>query len=306
MKREDDIVFEDLHGNPDEVIDVDLDVDEEPGIKRRSQEASVDDDPDSGVEGRSAAKADEDDDADGDDDKSAAELAAARAEAKAAREELERYRNQHANAQREADKQAVARLDSEITSIEEQLEEAIEAGDTKKQVRLTSQLTDLKSRKLTAELRATSEPEKPKAEAKGSNPKVGAWMSKNRWYNQPGKERYTRITNRIDRDIANEGYDPASDDYWTELDLRLKREAPELFEGEEKPSRKGGDRVAPVGDGGGDRSRRRTADSRVRLERADFKVMRKFGLDPNDPAHVKEFARNKLEAEREERARSRA
>lgn len=302
MAQKDDIIFEDLHGNPDEVIDVDLDADEEPGIKRRSHEANDDDDLDSGAGDVSARGADDDEGVDDDDD-TAARLAQAEAEAREAREALERYRNQQESDRRKAEQEAIGRLDSEISSIEEQLEEAIEHGDTKKQVRLTSQLTDLKAKKLSAELRFTADPEPQQAKAKGSsNPKIAAWMNKNRWYNQPGKERFTRITNRIDRDIANEGYDPTSDEYWAELDLRLKREAPELFE---KPSR-GGDRVAPVGDGGGDRTRRATADGRVRLERADFKVMRKFGLDPNNPRHVKEFARNKLEAEREHQARSRA
>lgn len=288
MKNEDNIVFEDLDGNPDAIVEVDLEADEAPGIRRRSQEtASGEDDAEPVVAPKPAAKAGDE----GGDDEVDERLKAAQEEARQAREELESYRAQQADAERTASKEAVNRMVSEIEAVETQLEEAIEKGDTKRQVRLTSELTDLKARKLSLESRAEAEPAKP-----AKNPKVESWMKRNGWYNQPGKERYTRLTNRIDREVAAEGYNPKTDDYWAEVDLRLKREAPELFD--EPPARKrSGDRVAPVsGDVG---PTKRSSDSRVRLERADFRVMRKFGLDPNDPKHVKEFARNKLEAERE-------
>jgi hypothetical protein len=290
MKKEENIVFEDLDGNPDAIVEVDLEADEEPGIRRRSQEtASEEDDAAPIADSKPAAKAGEK----GGNDEVDERLRAAQEEARAAREELDRFRAQQADSERAASKEAVNRMVSEIEAVEAQLEEAIEAGDTKKQVRLTSQLTDLKARKLSVESRVEAEPVKP-----ARNPKVEGWMRRNDWYNQPGKERYTRLTNRLDREVAAEGYDPKSDDYWVELDTRLKREAPELF-AEDKPERKrSGDRVAPVsGDAGG--TAKRSTDSRVRLERADFRVMRKFGLDPNNPKHVKEFARNKLEADRE-------
>lgn len=67
------------------------------------------------------------------------------------------------------------------------------------------------------------------------------WMQANPWYNPNGRDRDSALTKAIDNELASEGYDPASRDYWEELTARV---ADALGEGgadqkSSKPRRKG-------------------------------------------------------------------
>jgi hypothetical protein len=53
------------------------------------------------------------------------------------------------------------------------------------------------------------------------------FASLNPWLNLEKPDRATRIALMIDEDVAAEGFDPKTQDYWDELQTRL-REAPEL------------------------------------------------------------------------------
>lgn len=43
------------------------------------------------------------------------------------------------------------------------------------------------------------------------------------------KDRDSKIVARLDGDVRREGYDPASEDYWDELERRMQREVPDWF-----------------------------------------------------------------------------
>lgn len=48
------------------------------------------------------------------------------------------------------------------------------------------------------------------------------WIGDNSdWYGKPGYDEDTQIANAIDQAVAREGYNPASEDYWLELNRRL-------------------------------------------------------------------------------------
>ena len=52
------------------------------------------------------------------------------------------------------------------------------------------------------------------------------WMDRNPWYDPQGKDLDSEIAQRIDRKLTEEGYDPSSDDYWDEMDDRVKKYLP--------------------------------------------------------------------------------
>lgn len=56
--------------------------------------------------------------------------------------------------------------------------------------------------------------------------RVADWMERNPWYDPNGKDLDSEITQRIDKKLTEEGYDPASEDYWDELDDRLEKYMP--------------------------------------------------------------------------------
>lgn len=56
-----------------------------------------------------------------------------------------------------------------------------------------------------------------------------SWAEKNTWYNANGKDIDSEIAKAISGVLANEGYDPKSDDFWDELDDRLAERLPEKY-----------------------------------------------------------------------------
>jgi hypothetical protein len=61
------------------------------------------------------------------------------------------------------------------------------------------------------------------------------WMDANPWYDPQGRDRDSALTKAIDNELASEGFDPKSREYWEELTSRV---ADALGETESKPKRK--------------------------------------------------------------------
>jgi hypothetical protein len=62
------------------------------------------------------------------------------------------------------------------------------------------------------------------------------FMEENTWYDPNGKDEASAIVQAIDNKLAEEGYDPRSQDYWDELHDRVKRRLPEKFKAARKPT----------------------------------------------------------------------
>lgn len=65
------------------------------------------------------------------------------------------------------------------------------------------------------------------------------FMESNSWYDPQGRDEDSAIVLAIDAKLAQEGFDPRSEDYWDELQTRIERRLPEKFaRQQEKPVRK--------------------------------------------------------------------
>jgi len=82
-------------------------------------------------------------------------------------------------------------------------------------------------------------------EAPPRDPKLDSWLGKNNWF---GSDRImTRTAQAIHEELVlEEGFDPASDDYYKEIDLRMRREMPQKF----KEKRSNAQTVAPASGNG--------------------------------------------------------
>ena len=58
------------------------------------------------------------------------------------------------------------------------------------------------------------------------DPKAEDWASRNSWFGQDRAMTYTAF--EIHKDLVNEGFDPKSDDYYAEVDKRIKVDFPHL------------------------------------------------------------------------------
>ena len=70
-------------------------------------------------------------------------------------------------------------------------------------------------------------------QAQELDPKLKNWMGDNSWF---GRDKFmTRGAESIHEQlVAEEGYDPNSDDYYAEIDRRMRREMPNKFQGKQK------------------------------------------------------------------------
>jgi hypothetical protein len=65
------------------------------------------------------------------------------------------------------------------------------------------------------------------------------WIEANDWYDPSGRDEDSAIVKVIDQRLAAEGYNPASEDYWIELDNRVARRLPHRYAEEANVSENG-------------------------------------------------------------------
>ena len=158
------------------------------------------------------------------------------------------------------DKGYVSEYEGRITSQEAQakraLAEAHEAGDyekvadaqsaiaqiaiEKERLRLQKARSQQNEQQLSAQPQAQPQPQ-PQQER---DPKLEAWLSKNTWF---GKDNIMTGAARALHEtlVAEEGFDPRTDEYYAEIDKRMRMEMPNKFQGDKKNVQS----VTPAGSG---------------------------------------------------------
>ena len=123
------------------------------------------------------------------------------------------------------------------------------------------------------------QPEQPAAQP---DPKAKAWADRNDWF---GSDRVMTVgAYAIHEDLAGEGIDLTSDDYYSELDKRLRVEFPQKFEN--NASNGGTARVASA-DSSASRSTKKGRRA-VKLTPSQVAIAKKLGVSLEDYAkHVK-------------------
>jgi hypothetical protein len=108
------------------------------------------------------------------------------------------------------------------------------------------------------------------------------WQAKNQWFGSNGFEEVTSFALGLHQKLVNSGADPRSDEYFEQIDARVKSKFPEVFGGvEDKPSygespRKPTSVVAPA--------TRSSGAKKVQLTNTQLALAKKFGLTPQQYA----------------------
>ena len=129
---------------------------------------------------------------------------------------------------------AIEDADVRLRWTQMKLKEAVESGDgdgvvnaqeamyeAKRQVEALQNLKQQASKQVEA---SGIKPPDPDMQRLASN-----WMSNNRWYDPKGRDTDSRIALQIDKTMAEEGYDPSTEEYWDELDERLSKYLPHRY-----------------------------------------------------------------------------
>ena len=175
------------------------------------------------------------------------------------------------------------------------MEAAINANDAEKQVaaqqeisRLTIEDERLKVSKAKAIRRKTEAANEQPVEVNDAinqqpqqqapkDPKAEAWAQKNDWFGTDNAMTYTAYD--IHTELVQKGVDPRDDQYYKEIDIRIRKEFPHKFEEKIRPTQKVASAVRTSSSG------RRT----VRLTPSQVAISKRLGVPLEEYAkHVKE------------------
>ena len=125
------------------------------------------------------------------------------------------------------------------------------------------------------------QPQRPQA----PDPKAEKWAERNEWFGKDEAMTFAAfgIHKRL---VDDEGFDPQSDDYYNELDNRIKREFPHKFDSSTGTSRRPAQNVAGVSRSGTTSGR---TGKRVKLSPTQIAIAKKLGVPLEEYAkYVKE------------------
>lgn len=114
------------------------------------------------------------------------------------------------------------------------------------------------------------------------------WMESNKWYNPVGQDQDSRIALTLDQQLAQEGWDPTTPQYWQELDSRVKKYLPHRA----NSGKISGTKPRSTVSGSGRDAGPRTSDKSYRLSAERVKALKDAGIwdDPKQRAEaVKRF-----------------
>ena len=174
---------------------------------------------------------------------------------------------------------------SGMDSAQKDLARAIEAGDAQSQVEANKRIAELAFDTAKLKQRKTEQEEKPVQLSDGgrlpkqapqslpqADPMAEDWASKNRWFGTNRPMTFTAF--EIHRDLVEkEGYDPKSNDYYEEINKRIRVDFPHKFD-------KSGDiqTTRPVQSVASANRSAKTGRSTMRLTSSQVAIAKKLGV----------------------------
>ena len=180
------------------------------------------------------------------------------------------------------------RITSQEANLKKQLADAINNGDVDAQVEAQNQIAQLAADqrnyntvKQERETKTEDVAEKPQVQPKQpTDPKAQAWASRNAWFGSDEPMTLTAFSHHKQM-VEKEYYDPTSDDYYRELDARMKRDFPHKFGGTVQSNH------APVASVS--RPNGKVTSKKIKLSPSQVAIADKLGV-PYD-AYAKQLAR---------------
>ena len=187
-------------------------------------------------------------------------------------------------------------LSNQATAVSNELKSAIEEGNTEKQVKLYENLAEIRSQMTKTEDYAARVP-KVKEKKDKAPPVASEWVKENsQWFNKPGFRKETAMAYGIDAELTEEGWDVHDPGYYDEMNKRLKASGLGYFTKSEENTSKSNQNVvqktnrvqSPVA---GVSRKKGTSSNRVKLTSDDLTTAKNFGININDEAALKRFAK---------------
>ena len=214
--------------------------------------------------------------------------------AQAAKKELEENQKKNVSLDNSFVKEFENRVNLQDQLYRNTLKEAIDRGDIDAQVEAQRQLANVASQndKLAMvkqqQAQRAQQPvpmQQPVQQQKANppDPKAAAWADKNDWFGSDEPMTLTAFT--IHKNLVeNEGFDPHSDDYYAEVDRRIRQEFPHKFGG---ATRQSGPLVASASRGG-----QKKGKQKIQLTKSEVAIADKLGVSYEQYARQKARMQN--------------
>ena len=188
------------------------------------------------------------------------------------------------------------RLNAQLDSVRKKFKDAADRGDSdamfsaqEELTRLTTEVERHKIAKARVEREAAAPAQQPMAQPQAMpqampqaapqsqvDPKAQAWASKHEWFfKDPVMTAATFALHSVL--VDEEGFDPTSDEYYGEIERRLRAEFPQKFQAQQARPKPGGG--VPVASGNSSASRNPTSGRRsVKLSPSQVAIATKLGV----------------------------
>jgi hypothetical protein len=115
--------------------------------------------------------------------------------------------------------------------------------------------------------------QKQAPKAQEPDPRAKEWATTNKWFGQD--QVMTTATFTLHNMLTNEeGFDPATEEYYSEMDRRIRQEFPHKFQSQ-SPRKSGGSQVASAGNSASRNNQRRRT---VKLSHSQVAIAKKLGV----------------------------
>ena len=198
---------------------------------------------------------------------------------------------------RKLDQERFQKIDSDYTKkfeesvksgmdmAQKQLAQAIEAGDASAQVEANKRIAELAFDNAKLQQRRSVQAEKPVQLSDGGNlprqtpqslpeadPEAEEWASRNKWFGTNRAMTFTAF--EIHKDLVDkEGYDPKSNEYYEEIDKRIRVDFPHKFDNSESRQT-----TRPVQSVASASRSAKTGRKQVRLTSSQVAIAKKLGV----------------------------
>ena len=183
----------------------------------------------------------------------------------AAEAELEKARRQYKDAQEAFDTDAIIAAQEALTDAKWKLEQA----KSFRPPPLQTEEYDVQTRQ--------SAPEQAQPDEKTLR-----WQARNQWFGANGFEEVTSFALGLHQKLVNNGVDPRTDEYFEQINARVKSKFPEVFGGAEDKPRSGDSPRRPAAVAAP--ATRSSGAKKVQLTQTQVALAKKFGLTPQQYA----------------------
>ena len=183
----------------------------------------------------------------------------------AAEAELEKARRQYKDAQEAFDTDAIIAAQEALTDAKWKLEQA----KSFRPPPLQTEEYDVQTRQ--------SAPEQAQPDEKTLR-----WQARNQWFGANGFEEVTSFALGLHQKLVNNGVDPRTDEYFEQINARVKSKFPEVFGGTEDKPRSGDSPRRPAAVAAP--ATRSSGAKKVQLTQTQVALAKKFGLTPQQYA----------------------